>query len=84
MTRIPAALLFLGGALAGAGAVAVLVGPYVQGDSPAEPGAPVVQQGDPNGRVVQFDVNGRTLSCVVIDPAGDALAVWCDGTREAS
>lgn len=39
---------------------------------------------DPNGRIVTFDVNGRTVSCIVINPPGDALAMSCDWTREAS
>jgi hypothetical protein len=82
VNRLPAVLLFAGGALAGAGALAVVIAPYTQPQSPAAP--PAAEQGDPNGRVVQFQVNGRTLSCVVVDPPGDALAVWCDGTREAS
>jgi hypothetical protein len=79
VTRLPALVLFGGGMLAGAGVAALGLA-----NLPDRPVVPVVQQGDPNGRVTQFEVNGRTLSCVVIDPAGDALAVWCDGTREAS
>lgn len=82
MTRLPAVLMFTGGALAGAAVLAVVIAPYTQPEGPATP--PAVQQGDPNARVVQFQVNGRTLSCVIVDPPGDALAVWCDGTREAS
>jgi hypothetical protein len=38
----------------------------------------------PSGEVVTFDVNGRTVPCIVIDPSGAALAMSCDWTGEAT
>lgn len=52
-------------------------------DPASDPVMPEPVSNDPNGKVVTFEVNGRTVSCVVIDPAGDALAMSCDWTRVA-
>ncbi len=63
--------------------VPILVGP--PGPAAPEPApSPTAPAGDPNARVAVFDVNGRTVACVVIDPAGAALAMSCDFTREGS
>lgn len=39
---------------------------------------------DPNGSVIFYDVNGRTVACAVLDPPGEAVAISCDWTREAT
>ena len=52
-------------------------------DDPAD-GAPPAVSHEPNARVVTVQVNGRTVSCVTIDPPGEAFAMSCDWTREAS
>lgn len=39
---------------------------------------------DPHGSVVTYEVNGRTVACAVIDPPGEAVAMSCDWTGEAT
>lgn len=65
-------------ALIGAGAVITM-----NRDDPAA-GAPPAVSHEPNLKVISVQVNGRTVSCVTIDPPGEAFAMSCDWTREAS
>ena len=55
-----------------------------RGATPATPPAVGSVSSDPNGSVATFEVNGRTVWCAVIDPPGEAVAMSCDWTREAT
>lgn len=71
----------------GLAAVAVMIGSAAVvafNDDDAADGAPPAVSHEPNMKVVTVQVNGRIVSCVVVDPPGEAFAMSCDWTREAS
>lgn len=53
-------------------------------DAPAPTSTTPAVSSDPHGSVVTYEVNGRTVACAVIDPPGEAVAMSCDWTREAT